>query len=59
MVEELGSALGVVLVAGLFIFAAVRGIRRRAAMTPEQRQLEDNTREIRKLKKEQERQRYD
>jgi flagellar biosynthesis/type III secretory pathway M-ring protein FliF/YscJ len=59
MAEQLGFALGVVLVVGVFVFAALRGIRRRAAMTPEQRQLEDQAREIRKLKKEQARQRYD
>lgn len=47
MAETLGFGVGVV----VFIAAIVLSVRRRAKLTPEQRQLEDQAREIRKLKR--------
>lgn len=59
MGEAVGAIVGPILVIGLFVFAFVRHARRRAAMTPEQRQLEDQAREIRELKREQRRRSWD
>jgi hypothetical protein len=55
MLETLGTVAFVVFAA----FVAFKSVTRRAGLTPEQRQLEDQAREIRKLKREQQRQRWD
>lgn len=53
--ETLGAVAAVVVV----IFLAVSAMKRRGAMTPEQRQLADLKREQAKLKREQRKHRYD
>lgn len=55
MLESLGAVVLVVVIA----FVVVAAVRRRSGLTPEQRQLEDQAREIRKFKREQDRRKWD
>lgn len=54
-VETLGSLLGTGAVIAVFVYAMVRNARRRAAMTPEQRAIEDLQRKQRRLERKQRR----
>jgi uncharacterized membrane protein (DUF106 family) len=55
VLETLAGAVGI-LVVGLLLALS---IRRRARLTPEQRQMKDMQRELRAVKREQRRQRFD
>ncbi len=53
--ETLGSVVGVLVVIAIVVLA----VRRRANMTPQERQTEDMQRDIRSLKREERKRRFD